>query len=151
MSQTMRQVINVPGPTVRAQLTTGHIPLPDAKQVLIKVIVSGCDPKDWKVPELAADYSNADDGTFMAKAKAGINQGDDIAGIVEAVGKDVIEFKVRGYLGGSYHVSLTPSRKAIVLRLSMRWELQVAPMRNMLSPGIGQLFTFQMLRTLKVR
>jgi NADPH2:quinone reductase len=90
----MRQVVNIPGPTVRAPLTTGRIPLPGAKQVLIKVIVSGCNPKDWKVPELAANYPNVDDGTFMGKSKAGINQGDDIAGVVEAVGKDVIEFKV---------------------------------------------------------
>jgi NADPH2:quinone reductase len=94
----MRQVVNIPGPTVKAQLTIGHVPSPDAKQVLIKVIVSGCNPKDWKVPELAANHPNADDGTFMAKSKAGINQGDDIAGIVEAVGKDVIEFKVCAYL-----------------------------------------------------
>jgi len=94
MSQTMKQVINIPGPTVRAQLTSANVLLPDTKQVLIKVIVSGSNPKDWKVTELAANYSNTDDGTFMAKSKVGINQGDDIAGIVEAVGKDVIEFKV---------------------------------------------------------
>jgi NADPH2:quinone reductase len=94
MPQTMKQVINKAGSTVKIELTTGNIPSPDGKQVLIKVVVSGSNPKDWKVPEYAAEYPNDNDGAFMAKAKAGINQGDDIAGIVEAVGKDVIEFKV---------------------------------------------------------
>jgi NADPH2:quinone reductase len=94
MPQTMKQVINKAGSTVKTELTTGNVPSPDGTQVLIKVIVSGSNPKDWKVPEYAAAYPNDNDGTFMAKAKAGINQGDDIAGIVEAVGKDVIEFKV---------------------------------------------------------
>jgi NADPH:quinone reductase-like Zn-dependent oxidoreductase len=32
----------------------------------------------------------------MARSRAGVNQGDDIAGIVEKVGADVIEFKVHG-------------------------------------------------------
>jgi len=31
---------------------------------------------------------------MMARSKKGVNQGDDIAGIVEKVGADVIEFKV---------------------------------------------------------
>lgn len=30
----------------------------------------------------------------MARCKAGVNQGDDIAGVVEKVGKDVVEFEV---------------------------------------------------------
>jgi NADPH2:quinone reductase len=94
MPQTMKQVINKAGSTVKTELTTGNVPSPDGKQVLIKVVVSGSNPKDWKVPEYAAEYPNDNDGSFMAKAKVGINQGDDIAGIVEAVGKDVIEFKV---------------------------------------------------------
>lgn len=32
--------------------------------------------------------------TTMGRAKADINQGDDIAGIVEKIGNDVLEFKV---------------------------------------------------------
>jgi NADPH:quinone reductase-like Zn-dependent oxidoreductase len=65
-----------------------------ASKSLIKVVISGSNPKDWKVPEYAAEYPNDNDGTYLAKAKVGINQSDDIAGVVEAVGKDVIEFKV---------------------------------------------------------
>jgi NADPH:quinone reductase-like Zn-dependent oxidoreductase len=54
------------------------IPEPNDDQVLIKVIVTGTNPKDWKVPE------------WMG---SNINQGDDIAGVVEKVGANVTEFK----------------------------------------------------------
>ncbi|KAI1463570.1 GroES-like protein [Daldinia caldariorum] len=54
------------------------IPTPKDKFIVIKVVVSGSNPKDWKHP-----YWN---GTPF-------NTGDDIAGIVHSVGKDVYEFK----------------------------------------------------------
>ena len=92
----MKQVINLPGSEVKVKITSASIPEPSAKQVLIKVIVSGSNPKDWKVPEFAAAYNGPEDNSVMAKSKFGINQGDDIAGIVEKVGEDVIEFKVIG-------------------------------------------------------
>ncbi|PLB37986.1 zinc-binding alcohol dehydrogenase family protein [Aspergillus candidus] len=53
------------------------IPKPGPGYVLIKVIVAGTNPKDWKVPIFY--------GSDM-------NTGDDIAGIVEAVGEDVVGF-----------------------------------------------------------
>jgi NADPH2:quinone reductase len=56
------------------------IPKPEPKQVLIKVIYSGSNPKDWKVPEW---------GVFGPPK----NEGNDIAGIVEAVGEEVTEFR----------------------------------------------------------
>jgi len=54
------------------------IPRPNANQVLIKVVVSGSNPKDWKVPN---GY------------KKPHNSGDDISGIIEAVGDNVVEFR----------------------------------------------------------
>ncbi|KOS39523.1 hypothetical protein ACN38_g9624 [Penicillium nordicum] len=54
------------------------VPTPRADEVLIKVVVSGTNPKDWKLPE------------WLDKPG---NQGDDIAGTVEAVGENVFEFK----------------------------------------------------------
>jgi NADPH:quinone reductase-like Zn-dependent oxidoreductase len=92
---TMKQVITVADSSaeVITRITSTSIPEPSDKQVLIKVVVSGSNPKDWKAPEYAANY-HVDDDSFMARCKAGINQGDDIAGIVEKVGKDVIGFKV---------------------------------------------------------
>lgn len=74
------------------------IPEPGANQVIIKVAVSGTNPKDWKMP------------IFAPKAN-GTNAGDDIAGTIYAVGSNVTEFKngdrVAGYheigtAGGSF-------------------------------------------------
>jgi NADPH2:quinone reductase len=53
-------------------------PKPNADQVLIKIVVSGSNPKDWKVPMWMKETSNS---------------GDDIAGFVEEVGENVTEFK----------------------------------------------------------
>lgn len=57
------------------------IPTPGKGQVLIKVVVSGSNPKDWKVP------------VYMSHIPPH-NTGDDIAGIVAAVGEGVTEHKV---------------------------------------------------------
>ncbi|KAF2090918.1 GroES-like protein [Saccharata proteae CBS 121410] len=62
----------------KVEIVDSPIPQPGADQVVIKVIVSGSNPKDWKTPE------------WMSKPH---NSGDDIAGIVHAVGKGVYEFK----------------------------------------------------------
>lgn len=56
------------------------IPTPNDDQVVIKVEVSGSNPKDWKLPE------------WLNKGKA-TNEGDDIAGVVHEVGANVSEFK----------------------------------------------------------
>ncbi|KAK5675086.1 hypothetical protein LTS10_012160 [Elasticomyces elasticus] len=120
MSQTMKQITNIAGPTVRAQLTSGPVPLPDSKQVLIKVVVSGSNPKDWKVPEFAADHPDTDESTFMSRSKAGINQGDDIAGTVEAVGKDVVEFK-KGDRVAAFHEMGAPGGSYAEYALAWDW------------------------------
>jgi len=49
-------------------------------QLIIKVHVSGSNPKDWKIPLFIPQLNNT-------------NSGDDIAGTVVAVGSDVSEFK----------------------------------------------------------
>ncbi|KIV89751.1 hypothetical protein PV10_07131 [Exophiala mesophila] len=53
----------------------------DPNQLVIKVIVSGTNPKDWKYP------------IVFAPKMSGLNTGDDIAGIVHSVGSNVTEFK----------------------------------------------------------
>lgn len=73
----MKEVIIFPGP--RAEIIDSPIPKPTADQIVIKVVVSGSNPKDWKVDWLPE----------------GLNQGDDIAGIVHEVGANITEFKVR--------------------------------------------------------
>lgn len=94
----MKEAINLLGPAVK--IVDSPIPVPNNDQVLIKVIVSGSNPKDWKLPEFVA--SGKFDSDILREAKDGLNQGDDIAGIVEKVGSNVVEFKVCCYTTYSY-------------------------------------------------
>ncbi|KAK2053017.1 alcohol dehydrogenase GroES-like domain-containing protein [Colletotrichum caudatum] len=64
------------------------IPTPKPGELLIKVIVSGTNPKDWKIPQWLNEASNS---------------GDDVAGIVEAVGSEVYEF-AKGDRVAGFHV-----------------------------------------------
>jgi NADPH:quinone reductase len=45
MSKTMKQAIVAKGPSVTIQ--DAPVPEPQADQVVIKVVVSGSNPKDW--------------------------------------------------------------------------------------------------------
>ncbi|KAK2024578.1 alcohol dehydrogenase GroES-like domain-containing protein [Colletotrichum zoysiae] len=64
------------------------IPTPKPGELLIKVIVSGTNPKDWKIPQWFNEASNS---------------GDDVAGIVDAVGSEVYEF-AKGDRVAGFHV-----------------------------------------------
>ncbi|KAH7156685.1 chaperonin 10-like protein [Dactylonectria macrodidyma] len=66
-------------PDVEVEIHEVPIPAPKAGEVLVKVAVSGTNPKDWKMPVIYAYQAT--------------NSGDDFAGIVEAVGEGVFEFK----------------------------------------------------------
>lgn len=90
----MKELLNLATPEVTTKIVDSPIPEPEPKQILIKVIVSGSNPKDWKAPVYSLEYRGSDDGSMMARSKKGVNQGDDIAGIVEKVGTDVVGFKV---------------------------------------------------------
>ncbi|KZF18845.1 GroES-like protein [Xylona heveae TC161] len=83
----MKEAIVHPGP--RSELIESPIPRPNADQVLIKVVVSGCNPKDWK-------------GAQNEKKSA--NSGDDIAGIVEAVGENITEFRPGDRVAAFHHI-----------------------------------------------
>lgn len=85
----MKEVIIHTGP--KAEIIDSPIPKAAAGQLVIKVVVSGSNPKDWKV-----------------ELPTGINQGDDIAGIVHEVGAGVTEFKVREMI-----LTPSPSREGI--------------------------------------
>ncbi|OIW28137.1 GroES-like protein [Coniochaeta ligniaria NRRL 30616] len=86
----MKEATVSKGPKVH--IVDSPIPEPDADQVLIKVVVSGSNPKDWKVPEWVGNN---------------INQGDDIAGIIEKVGANVTEFKP-GDRVAAFHEIMAP-------------------------------------------
>ncbi|KAJ5949833.1 hypothetical protein N7454_001417 [Penicillium verhagenii] len=68
-----------------------EIPVPKEDQVLIRVVVSGTNPKDWKLPR------------WTGKAN---NEGDDIAGYVEAVGEGVVGF-TKGDKVAAFHEMMT--------------------------------------------
>ncbi|PBP26937.1 WD domain-containing protein [Diplocarpon rosae] len=85
----MKNALVAKGPKVT--INDVPIPKPAAGQVLIRVIYSGSNPKDWKLPE----YGEAH------------NSGDDIAGIVESIGDDVVEFK-KGDRVAAFHEMMSP-------------------------------------------
>jgi NADPH:quinone reductase-like Zn-dependent oxidoreductase len=53
-SAIMKEVIIYPGP--RANIVESPVSEPAEGQLRIEVVVSGCKPKDCKVPDLAASY-----------------------------------------------------------------------------------------------
>ncbi|OTA89064.1 hypothetical protein M434DRAFT_23510 [Hypoxylon sp. CO27-5] len=86
----MKEAIVAPG--TKVNIIDSPIPKPNADQVLIKVVVSGSNPKDWKVPDWR---------------QITMNPGDDIAGFVEEVGSNVTEFKP-GDRVAAFHEILSP-------------------------------------------
>ncbi|KAI9793325.1 MAG: hypothetical protein M1833_000770 [Piccolia ochrophora] len=79
-------------PDLHVELIESPIPKPAEDQVVVKVFVSGSNPKDWKIPSLR---------------NIALNSGDDIAGIVHEVGEDVTEFKP-GDRVAAFHEMGTP-------------------------------------------
>lgn len=69
-------------------------PVPAPGQVLIRIVVSGTNPKDWKLPRWIPGEPS--------------NQGDDIAGYVEAVGEGVVNFR-KGDKVAAFHEMMTPN------------------------------------------
>lgn len=85
----MKEAIVAKGPKVT--IHDVDIPKPNTDQVLIKVVFSGSNPKDWKRPNYGEPH----------------NSGDDIAGIVEEVGENVVEFK-KGDRVAAFHEMMSP-------------------------------------------
>lgn len=85
----MYELLVHPGP--KTEMIESPIPVPNDDQIVIKVIVSGSNPKDWK----RAEWYNVI-----------INQGDDIAGVVHQVGANIVEFKVSYMWGYAYKMAV---------------------------------------------
>ena len=79
--------------SVSVHIRDVDIPTPQPGQVLIKVVVSGTNPKDWKLPK----WRPADP----------MNQGDDIAGYVAEVGEGVQKFR-KGDKVAAFHEMMSP-------------------------------------------
>ncbi|KAH7385952.1 chaperonin 10-like protein [Pyrenochaeta sp. MPI-SDFR-AT-0127] len=87
----MKEAIVSAGPKV--QIIESSIPEPGPEQLVIQVVVSGSNPKDWKAGEIFGKDGNI---------------GDDIAGIVHSVGSNVYEFKP-GDRVASFHELFAPN------------------------------------------
>lgn len=87
----MKEALVHGGPKV--QIIDSPVPAPGSDQVVIKVVVSGSNPKDWK----RADSN-----------KEPWNTGDDVAGTVSAVGSNVTEFHV-GDRVAAFHEMQAPN------------------------------------------
>ncbi|KAB2573747.1 Protein TOXD [Lasiodiplodia theobromae] len=81
----MKQAIVKQG--LNVYIVDSPIPEPNADQIVIKVIASGVNPKDWKLADLF--------GLSMVP-------GDDVAGVIHQVGSNVTEFK-RGDRVAAFH------------------------------------------------
>lgn len=86
----MKEAIVKKGPVV--EIIDSPIPKPEPDQVVIKVIFSGSNPKDWKMSEWMGTESN---------------EGDDIAGTVHEVGSNITEFKI-GDRVAAFHEMRSP-------------------------------------------
>ncbi|CAG7920450.1 unnamed protein product [Penicillium olsonii] len=71
------------------------VPVPEPGQVLIRTVISGTNPKDWKYPKHWGPESEPS------------NHGDDIAGYVESVGEGVVGFR-KGDRVAAFHQMWTP-------------------------------------------
>jgi len=78
----------------KVEIHDSPIPKAGEHQVVIKVVVSGSNPKDWKYPDWVPDSGQ-------------INQGDDIAGTIHEVGPKVTGFHV-GDRVAAFHEMLAP-------------------------------------------
>ncbi|GJC83772.1 trans-enoyl reductase fsr4 [Colletotrichum liriopes] len=81
--------------TLHVDIHDVPVPTPGPGQILIKTIISGTNPKDWKVPKVWAPQLGPS------------NHGDDIAGYVESVGEDVLGFR-KGDRVAAFHEMGTP-------------------------------------------
>ncbi|EAL85026.1 hypothetical protein KXW29_008054 [Aspergillus fumigatus] len=78
---------------IKVEIKDVAVPKPGPDEVLIKVVVAGTNPKDWKLPSWLPASNNT-------------NTGDDIAGTVEAVGDNVFGFS-KGDRAAAFHVMMT--------------------------------------------
>ena len=116
----MKEIIIRQGP--KAELVESAMPVAAPGQVVIKVAVAGANPKDWKIP------------MWFNRV---VNEGEDIAGTIHALGEGVLEFKV--------FIKSFVTRCVFVLAdmLTSRLEIELQPCtivaRHMVPTGSTQL------------
>ena len=92
-SHKMKEAIVSAGPTgPTVQIVDSPLPIPEPDQVVIQVVVSGSNPKDYKMP-------------LPQQQGRSFNSGDDIAGVVHSVGSNVVEFKPGDRVAAFHEIS----------------------------------------------
>jgi NADPH2:quinone reductase len=102
----MKEAIIFPGPRVTIR-DVDFPSLPSPNHLIIKVVVSGSNPKDWGIAERGQFLKHNLVGMVLIHSVPGVNQGDDIAGIVHSIGDNVTNFNP-GDRVASFHEMLTP-------------------------------------------
>lgn len=92
-----------PGGALSSQIVDSPIPVPGPQQVVIRNVVAGTNPKDWKYPVIMHQMAKGD----VSKQPKPQNSGDDVAGYVHAVGDEVTEFHV-GDRVAAFHEMRSP-------------------------------------------
>lgn len=80
---------------LRCEIVHVPVPQPGPDEVLVKVIYCASNPRDWKAPDHLIPGEE-------------INQGNEMSGIVEAVGVNVFEFR-KGDRVAAAHAMQTPN------------------------------------------
>jgi NADPH:quinone reductase-like Zn-dependent oxidoreductase len=86
-------VSNPTGDNIVVSIKDSPIPTPNDTQVVIRVVASALNPKDWKIATAFKDKPS--------------DQGDDVAGYIHSVGSKVTEFKP-GDRVAAFHEMVTP-------------------------------------------
>lgn len=89
----MLEAVFHPMPTPHVELENVPIPSPPPKYLLIKVAVAASNPKDWQHP---------------TRLKVSVNSGDDLAGVVAALGADAPSTYHIGDRVAAFHPMFTP-------------------------------------------
>ncbi|KAF4126964.1 Alcohol dehydrogenase GroES-like domain, partial [Geosmithia morbida] len=114
------------------------IPTPSDNELLVKVMIAGTNPKDWKFPTIETPH----------------NSGDDVAGIVEAVGPGVWEFakgdRVAGVHafpdpGGAYaEYAILPAHQTFRLPPNISFEEGATVPLAALAASFGLFYTLEL-------
>ncbi|KAF2404656.1 GroES-like protein, partial [Trichodelitschia bisporula] len=81
-------------PDLSVKIVDSPVPTPGEGQYLIKVVVSGSNPKDWKVPHWT---------------KTEVNSGDDIAGTIVSAHPSITAPLPKGTRVAAFHTMVTPA------------------------------------------
>jgi NADPH:quinone reductase-like Zn-dependent oxidoreductase len=122
----MKEVIVHPTPTLHITIHDVPIPTPGPNELVIKVIVAGCNPKGR--PSLSSPFhhqppispassypppnqlTKTTDWDHLTSQNLSLNSGDDFAGIVYSIGTEVAktcEFNIGDRVAG-FHPMMTP-------------------------------------------